>query len=266
MKKFLLFVVSLLPLAGFAQNNDVPSFLVEGKTWVTQLFNFHPVGYVRTHETRLSGDTIIDGIHFMRMYERSYLYGEEPPQEWIPRIHLIGQDGTKLFYRYESMSGRPDSWMFMDLDFMKAAGDSIMAEAYSGKPWLFYIQSVSDTVMATSSDQQMRKCMHVKSAWHPYSDDIWIEGVGSVTFGIENVVLGESVGGFSQLVKCYVGDEVLYEHEFDKRTPSFITLDISTDYAPTQERRAFFDLQGRRVEGQPRRGLYIRDGRKTVVK
>ncbi len=27
-----------------------------------------------------------------------------------------------------------------------------------------------------------------------------------------------------------------------------------------------FDLQGRRVEGQPRSGLYIRNGRKTVVK
>ena len=27
-----------------------------------------------------------------------------------------------------------------------------------------------------------------------------------------------------------------------------------------------FDLQGRRVQGQPRSGVYIRDGRKQVVK
>ena len=34
----------------------------------------------------------------------------------------------------------------------------------------------------------------------------------------------------------------------------------------TQQTQATYDLQGRRIDGQPRQGIYIRDGRKVVVK
>ena len=34
----------------------------------------------------------------------------------------------------------------------------------------------------------------------------------------------------------------------------------------SEERTGFYDLQGRRLAEQPRKGVYIRDGRKVVVK
>lgn len=266
MKKRLLILLSVLPLAVAAQENAF-SFLVEGKTWVTCTFDYHPAGYVSVNEMCLRGDTIIDDIHFMRVYNRSYTYGNEPPQEWIAQRHLIGQNGTKLYHRYEGMTGRyRDAWMFMDLDFTKTAGDSIMTEACEGTPWLYDILSVSDTVLANSTDKQIRKNMRVKAAWRPFTDDIWIEGVGSVTSGIEDYVLGENVGGFCQLIKCYVDDKVFYEHEFDKNTPQYVSLGISSRFDSKQQHQALFDLQGRRVEGQPRSGVYIQDGRKRVVR
>ena len=157
------------------------------------------------------------------------------------------------------------TWLFMDMDFTKTAGDSIITQADRWTPWLYDILSVSDTVLVNSTDQQVRKYMLVKSPWRlSLTEDIWIEGIGSVTTGIDNCVLGYHKGGFSQLIKCYVGDEVLYEHAFDKKTPQFTYLGIDKVVNGSSP-SVYTDLQGRRVK-TPTRGVYIRDGRKVVVK
>ena len=56
-------------------------------------------------------------------------------------------------------------------------------------------------------------------------------------------------------------DYIFYSDEMGK------TLNIKNKTATnSEERTGFYDLQGRRLAEQPRKGVYIRDGRKVVVK
>ena len=45
------------------------------------------------------------------------------------------------------------------------------------------------------------------------------------------------------------------------------TLNIKNKMATnSEERTGFYDLQGRRIDGQPKRGVYIKEGRKVLIK
>ena len=47
---------------------------------------------------------------------------------------------------------------------------------------------------------------------------------------------------------------------------SYTTVSVVPPSSMTADSSMFYDLQGRRIDGQPRQGIYIRDGRKVVVK
>ena len=56
--------------------------------------------------------------------------------------------------------------------------------------------------------------------------------------------------------------EVLYDVWPKKETPSGITIKDSQ----TANQGTLFDLQGRKVQGKPSQGIYIKDGKKIAVK
>jgi hypothetical protein len=64
-------------------------------------------------------------------------------------------------------------------------------------------------------------------------------------------------GAFVRLVQCSLGKDVLYSAE------SAVGIRAAQSHEPAHD--ALFDLQGRRLSGTPRRGLYIRDGKKCLV-
>jgi hypothetical protein len=61
------------------------------------------------------------------------------------------------------------------------------------------------------------------------------------------------------LEKCVEGDNIIYQLDGDINGMNNIEISFPHD-AP------FFDLQGRRLTDTPHRGMYIRDGKKYVVK
>ena len=209
----------------------------------------------------LQGDTLIDGIHFMQKYEKSYDSESSAPDHWRATGWYLGQDGDKLYHYCTADTYYGKKWMFMDLDFSLPAGDSIEVDANIWDPWLYDIMAVSDTMLDSSTDRVVRHYMKVKSAWHEFlTDDIWIEGIGSVTTGVDYAVLGLTIGGFSQLAKCFVGDQILYDHPFDQQIPLMVEKVVGN-----LKDDAVYDLQGRCLSEKPRRGLYIQDGRKYVA-
>ena len=84
----------------------------------------------------------------------------------------------------------------------------------------------------------------------------WIEGVGSV-FGPLNYGPCSEAEPSTRLVSCTVDGRTLYLDE---------TLAVdAANLTPLPQISATYDLQGRRVSGTPRPGIYIRGGRKVVI-
>ena len=72
MKKFLMSFLLLLPLSAIAQE-DYLSLLSGDRVW-TMKYDIvsYPVGAVRFSETILRGDTVINGIKYMRVNKTSF--------------------------------------------------------------------------------------------------------------------------------------------------------------------------------------------------
>jgi hypothetical protein len=85
----------------------------------------------------------------------------------------------------------------------------------------------------------------------------WIEGIVSIYYLTSNYL---SVGNNYAFSSCTVDGETIFTHK-DYRTSGIPGI----SYTNKNKYSSFHNLQGRQVQ-QPTRGIYIRDGRKVVVK
>ena len=176
-------------------------FCVEGKTWVMKSApSVAPELRVWSYtETKLKGDTIINGIQFMGMYNRSWKEGEPIPEEWAKTQQYLGEENGKI-YRYSKSSDA----MKTILDFSLQEGDTF---PFADEIHLTVI-GTADSLVIGSTDGIRRKCILLGMKGEVY--DTWAEGIGSLQFGITDVNLSK-VGMMNQFVKCYIDDKTLYE-------------------------------------------------------
>ena len=249
-KNLLLLFLSLVSICINAQKN-FESLLQDGKVWKVE-YSSTPVETVERYayeDIVLQGDTIIDGILF-----------KSDGYSWI------GQKDGVVYNCVEYMNlGQPYPYM----DFSLNVGNEFVIyekefdeEGDSMVTWVvdrFEAIAVSDTIIAISSDKRLRHCVYVKSLLNN-QQDCWVEGIGSLTYGILGYrLLANWVGSNIRLLQCRQNDEVLYyANDF--------TVDMSSSRSHKISKEIFFDLQGRRIVGTPKRGIYVKDGRKYVVK
>ena len=89
--------------------------------------------------------------------------------------------------------------------------------------------------------------------------DVWIEGIGSVITGIYGSFIVGFHGSRTSLKKCVNGNDILYQSEDFSTSVNIVEQSQQSD-------GTIYDLQGRRINSLPVKGIYIRDGRKYVVK
>lgn len=161
------------------------------------------------------------------------------------------QDGGKV---YRTGKG-------LIMDFSAKVGDVVKINELDadGTMALSYkVEAISDTVFASSTDKKRRRCLHVRNVHYQLGTDIWVEGIGSLTYGVggDRTYYG---GAWSQLMECRRGDEILYRHE------DYVTSvnSVRTSVNPAS---GIFDLQGRRLTQKPTKGMYIQNGKKVVVR
>ncbi len=121
---------------------------------------------------------------------------------------------------------------------------------------------MSDTGIDSSADKLPRRCVYVEGK---YGDekDCWVEGIGSLKYGI-NVRGGKEYSGTSQvLLSCTQGDKPLYIRNQGTNEIEDLSVEPKSDFAKDAP---VFDLQGRLLQGKPGRGVYIQNGRKVVIK
>lgn len=264
MKRCIIVFMSLLCFIPALAQDEFESLLSESKVWTMMIkptLNPNVYGDLRyIKEMKLVGDTVINGIHFMRKYERQCILGEEMPTAWSATNEYLGQDECKI-YQYSNWTKN----MILDMDLSLKIGDKVsyynLLDIYDDHEVLFdlVVTAVSDTILNSSTDQVRRRCMYVQVEDTPSITDVWIEGIGSMQNGISGVYLTLATGAFVNMTECIDGDTVLYQSE-----PLLDIQDVRSYKSDGYS--IIYDLLGRRLSEKPQKGLYIQNGKKRIVK
>jgi len=97
--------------------------------------------------------------------------------------------------------------------------------------------------------------------------DYWIEGIGC-TGNLVFPFWVDIIGPQPLLLSCYDGDECVFDVE---EFAGIVTTSIKDIPKAIHSRSAspdspLYDLQGRRISATPQKGVYIQNGKKTLVK
>ncbi len=211
------------------KKEDYESLLSESKVWtMAYKATVNPEEYGDVYylkDTKLVGDTIINDIHFKQKYCREWQLGEEIPAEWNATDNYLGQDGGKI-YLYSDKN----KMMVEDMDMSLNVGDKTTSyyqyDEDKEEPLCFVATAVSDTILNNTDVIKPRKSTHVKLEDYPADIDIWIDGIGSVTQGIDGLGLFQSTGAIPKLYRVTDGDAVIYQS----------TLPASWVYRPLVEK------------------------------
>ena len=211
MKVIVLFMMSLLGILTTVAQEDYESLLSESKVWTMMIkpsVNPEEYGDLRyINETKLVGDTVINGIHFKQKYERQCKQGKEMPAKWSAKNEFLGQDNARVFCYSENNKS-----ISVIMDLSLTVGDIFcLPEDFEGYNLSVYSQSVS--FLPHSTDNKLRRCLYLAHGNILEGEtQIWTEGVGSLEYGIIGDAF-QSTGAFLRLMKCSEGDDVLYEYK-----------------------------------------------------
>jgi len=260
MKQVLLIVLLILPTSLYAQeqvanrNSNANNTILSGKHWKMSIRgSMDPTKYnIWSYEdAELRGDTVISGIRFKELYKKTWTDGDNDQPFVFTRIYF-GEENGKI-YKYNSLLNT----ISVVFDFTLKEGDTFQTSEMEMFGEKAVVSAVSETILNGSTDKTPRKCLYI--SWYGEVIDIWVEGVGSLTNGLYGMDDGYfSWGCVMQLMICYKDNEVLYEYEnMTDRIEQPVSL---------EGKGQIYDLQGRRVVSPQRGGLYIRDGRKFILR
>ena len=279
MKKVLLvlFVIAA-PFLAQAQQS-VPSMVEEGRVWhmaelsiyaqlvpdslSLQIFPDGPKCRAFPFDLEIKGDTIVNGKLYKKLTEDDQLLFCLRQED--SRIYTIGGN-----FQYESL------WY----DFSLNPGDTITCGLYCPVMQVMQVDTIivngtarRRLAMASYADNKMifeRFGIYVGATL-----DIWVEGIGSVRCGaLSPYECCFIIGGYNvRLLDCYQDGQQLIDFDTmasDVPLNVYFSTPVSvrpvSKPSPAPTHSVIYDLQGRRLTQQPRKGVYIRDGRKVVVK
>ena len=191
---------------------DIPTdyrpFIEEGKVWKVGRC---PAG--GTHATELAyyyfeGDTIIDGRECKKMSRR---HEKKEASPWTEYVGAWYEDERRVYCIFPNT----DELMLL-YDFGSEQGATIVI--YNGEA--SYLQAKTMATILELNDHYyefFKGCVTTitippldLNGGHEDSSNIWMEGVGSPTSPLVNVLYSDWSGNYDSLISCTVGDEVLY--------------------------------------------------------
>ena len=249
-KKLLMSFLIGLPMSMFAQSVMEP-VIETGKTW--QMNRLSASGTQLYEEMKLSERHAFNGSTFMRAYSRLCLADGTPTGDWVATAMLFGENGGQVVMIDLTDDRNPQVRYLMD--FNLSAGECVDLQNNAGT---MVVTAVSDTILENSTDRTERRCLYVHSIENPQIEDVWVEGVGSLNYGIMG--MSHAATAEQRLLRCKKGAETIFEMD------GMTTTAVESPETALSATTTFYDLQGRRVVGKPKSGIYIRGGRKQAVR
>lgn len=249
----MIIIFAALSAKVMAQNgsHDYQLLLKDGKTWTCSRLS--DIDFQRfTYSYKLEDEIIVQGRRYMIL--------------WLNDIEMYGDDGWH-FYAYVRESDRK---VF------------ILYEGKEEESLLYDFQMQQNGKLIMPNDIQMRfnGCFDTN-----YNGKILILQTFSISYIVDEPGVGvpdagleclESVGysmdpfctdrwftRSPRLESCQENEECIFK---GKDFGTLIPLGVSMPNALMKDSgNIYYDLQGRRINSHPARGIYIRDGRKVVV-
>lgn len=261
MKRNILFILLfLLPaIISMAQRLNGCQMLVEGKSW----------NYTYTYrEIDNEGNLVMKTVDYREWIEGTEVRNGQTyfllhNSENSNTVVLCREDGGRMYALYDNASEEQQVY-----DFNLFAGSNI-DWGFPG----FYVSS-TDSIEV---DGICRKRLYINHATEDYTTGVcvWVEGVGNTGLLLEPFGHPFSDGKQYTLLSCYEGENCIFEAEdFDAVSNGGSNGVKSVKKDSPLKSSAFYDLQGRRlnrvgagpVPARLRKGVYIENGRKRVVK
>lgn len=233
MKRIVLFIMLLSISQSILAEDKSHKLLVNGRTW-----NYMTYYYTNEEPDTVYGSMTIDGPYEFdgrQCYKFSNVSLEEATN------FFYEQDGKVYFY--DMMVKNHNYYYAWTLDFnfnLNAGEDGVISV---------------DTILV--NNEYYRRLN--------FSRDVWIEGIGSLESALFST-WGEVPGTFmgSEVISVYDGDKCIFTTD-NFRQPAVSTTGLQ-GVMSQQKIGVLYDLQGRRVQNKPRKGLYIQNGQKFVIK
>lgn len=222
MKRSLLFILSaFFFLVAYAQQDDTTCqpLLKDGKMWTMAYLGVVPPEYQETitySQIKLGSTIEVDGVPFRQIVYSSLDDRQGNPDDWKESDEYMGEDNGKVYLH----NGASNNTV-MVMDFTLKAGDNYR-QMYSDDPnneyMDFVVTAVTDTVIATSTDRTPRRCLYLSRVGSTKTEDVWIEGIGSLTGGVWGAYVRLQPGSIPSLWECKENGQTLYKayHAFLK--------------------------------------------------
>ncbi len=198
---------------------DYHPFVENGKEWTMASLGTVGPEYQHTfsyQQIKLGSAIEVDGMTFKQIVSSSWQYDQDGPTNWKETTEYVGEaDGKVYIYNQQTKN------TIQVMDFTLKVGDTYR-QTLTGDPndgyWDFVVTAVKDTVIATSADKTPRKCLYLSWSDSKETDDVWIEGIGSLYGGVQGAYGQVMPGAISMLRICKADEQTLYEayHPFLK--------------------------------------------------
>ena len=201
-----------------AQNDYLP-FVENGKEWTMAYLGTVSPEYQHTfsyQQIKLGSAIEVDGMTFKQIVSSSWQYDQDGPSNWKETNEYVGEaDGKVYLYNQQTKN------TIQVMDFTLKVGDTYRQTLTSDPNdgyWDFVVTAVKDTVIATSADKTPRKCLHLSWSDSKETDDVWVEGIGSLYEGVQGAYGRMKTSAISMLRICKADEQTLYEayHPFLK--------------------------------------------------
>ena len=226
-------------------------FVEEGKVWNCNNTDDADAGVIDFVFT-LRGDTLIgDNIYKKVLCQYEKYYGDDKQHYYCAvrekeyRVYLVEAEtkDEKLIYDFS----RPKDKLMLSYDgqeFARMPGSHVDIAFWPSKQLCFPLYDTSGEAIDIS--------------WG------WMEGVGfpfgNPFAGGLNINKTDPLFGFIIVVTCIKDGECLYDFDW------LLQPTIIQETEKSVPKGSIYDLSGRRVQGTPKKGVYIQNGKKYVVR
>ena len=251
----LLFAFTCVTIA--IADNYIP-LVKEGAVWVYDL-RYEVGDPTPTMKFWFEGDTIIEGEQYKREYiEMTFYY---PEFRIVKRYESAWQEQDKKVFVWDGY-GQKKALFY---DFKLKKGDKVP-----------HLNNISTDAWKEVTDEDTIEVNGIKrrrleisydynyGRWQTVNKVYWVEGIGS-----SQMLNNPTIGGYNGF-EYFEGDSCLFTRNefFLPRNGSGTATEVRTSSIKDQPLKPspIFDLQGRRLSEKPKRGMYIQNGKKYVIR
>lgn len=250
----MIIIFAALSAKVMAQNvsHDYQFMLKNGKTWTCSRLSDYDFQRF-TYSYKLEHETIVQGRRYMILWLNDIeMYGDDG---WHIYAYVRESDG-KVFILYE---GKEEESLLYDFQ-MQQNGKLILPNDIQMRFWGCFDTNYNGKILTV----QWFSISYIVDEPDVAVPDWGLECLESVGYSIDPFCTDRWFTMSPRLESCHEDGECVFK---GKDFGTFIPLDISTMTISVKDSgNNFYDLQGRRINSLPVKGIYIRDGRKYVVK